>query len=434
MINFFKKITKNKNSLSKNNKEDKKGRFFLKDLEEVITKEKKTPEQEKSNKLIINVDKFMEFNMEFGFDAGNLLLDELKQRILNYFTNSIKNEYNEFNNDSKKIYHLSSDSLLIELKEYETDLSFIKGLIKELEYPYNINNKKVYIKTRVAISSNKYELFENVLYATKFARQKGKNIVYTSEINDEKQKIKEKFKIFGILKESFEEDAIIAYYQPIIDKNNNINHYEVLIRIQKDGNIIMPGQFLSVAKEFRLYLPLSQRIINKAIYLYKEKNIPFSVNIDMEDLESKSFRKKIFSIIDENFKDEIDREKFHIEISLSRALLKEGDVFFFLKKLKEQGIKIILDDFGKGFNNIEMLYNLEDIVWGVKYSGVLIKNIDKDPLKQKILQHLNAALKTMNISTIAKFVENKEIKDFLINANIDYFQGYYCSTPQDLSC
>jgi len=422
MLNFFKK----KNTEPQNHSKPE-NNFIIKDLELYINQEKAKFEQDKQNKLIVNIDKFMEFNTEFGFESGNMLLNEVKKRIIKFFKQ--KNPDSE----TKTVYHVAPDAFIIDVKEYETDLPLIKELIQELEFPYRVNNKKTYIKVRIAVSSNKYEKFENVVYATKFAKQKNKNIVYTSEINEEKQKIKEKFKIFGILKEAIEEDNVIAYYQPVIDKNNNINHYEVLIRIQKENNILMPGQFLEVAKEFRMYLQLSQKIIEKTIELYKNKNIPFSINLDMEDLESKSFRKKLLSNIQENFKQDYDRQNFHIEISLSRGLLKEGEVFAFLKELKENGIKIILDDFGKGFNNIEVLYGLEDIVWGVKYSGALIKDINKDPLKQKVLQHLNAALKTMNITTIAKFVESKEIKDFLVSSNVDYFQGFFCSAPQNFS-
>jgi len=422
MFSFFKKKQQIENA---NQETDD---FLISDLKEYITQEQKNDKNSKKNKIVINLDKFMEFNIEFGFETGNFLLKKVKKRIKDFFKSQQNSPEEEI-----EIYHLSPDCFILNVEDYQTDKEFIKKLIEEIEFPYTINGKKTYIKVRIGVSSNKYENFKNVLYSTKFAKEKDKNIVYTSAINNEKEKIKEKFKILGILKETIEQENVIPYYQPVIDKNNNINHYEILIRIKNNSNLLFPHQFLDIAKDFRIYIDLSKNIIKKTIQLYQEKNIPFSINLHMEDLENKSFRKFLLNSIDEFFPKDYDRENFHIEISLSRELIKQGEIVKFLELLKEKNIKLILDDFGKGFNNIEVLYLLENLIWGIKYSGSLIQNIINDPLKQITLKHLNAALKAMNIITIAKFVESKEIKDFLVENNVDYFQGFFCSVPQDLS-
>jgi len=428
MLNLFKNNPFKKKEEEKKETQ-KKYNFLISDLERYITKEYNLDENDKKNKIVINLDKFMEFNIEFGFEAGNILLEQIKKRIKEFFKSQNSSEETE----EVEIFHLSPDCFILDIEDYQIDKEFIKKLIEEIEFPYAINGEKTYIKTRIGISSNKYEDFKNVLYATKFAKEKNKNIVYTFAINNEKEKIKEKFKILGILKESIEEDNVIPYYQPVIDKNNNINHYEILIRIKHQNNILLPNQFLDIAKDFRVYINLSRNIIKKAVNLYQEKLIPFSINLHMEDLENKNFRNFLLNIIDENFSKDYDKEKFHIEISLSRELIKQNNIIDFLEKLKEKNIKLILDDFGKGFNNIELLYSLENLIWGIKYSGKLIQDITNKPIKQITLQHLNAAVKAMNIVTIAKFVESKEIKDFLVENNVDYFQGFFYSAPQDLS-
>ena len=421
---FFTK-NKNKNEFLEN--EDQINPFVLEELSLFLNEENKRQEnQEQSNKIIINVDKFMEFNIEFGFEYGNQLLGDIKGRIINF--------YKEIFNCDKSIYLVSVDSLCFYLEEYEKELPLLVDLISEIEdVPYKVGDSKIYIKVRISVSENKYEDFENVMFGIKRAKIEQKNIIFSSEIEEEKQIILKKFEIFKGIKKALNYNQLIPYFQPVVDKNNNVHHYEVLIRLRKEGKIILPELFLDVAKDFRIYYKITEEILNKVLEIYQEKNISFSINVDIEDLENIIFRKQMLEIIKTHFQNtNNNQDKFYIEISFSKKIKNENIIIDFLESLQKLGVKIILDDFGKEYNNLEYVYKTKHLLWGVKYCKEIVANIDENPLKEIVLKNLNSIFDTMNLNIIVKYVENKEIKNMLTNYNINYFQGFFCSAPQEI--
>ena len=418
-----KKISKNKKD--ENNKINKKKEFLIKDLESFLQFDQKIKQisSEKKYIIILNVYKFMEFNIEFGFNIGNLLIEEIKNRIEKFFYEQFEEEINVFSTNPAEFAFC--------VKDYQKDKEILFNLIKEIEdTPFNFNKKKFYIKIRISVASNKQDSLKEVVYGIKLLKNKHKTIVFSNEIEAEKDLIQNKFKIFQTIKESLLYNTIIPYLQPVVDKSNTVHHYEVLARINNNNNLLTPNVFLDIAKEFGIYYKISNKILEKSLALQKEKNIAMSINLYMEDLENPIFRKNILTYLEKIPECNKDTNLLFFELNISREIKKEGIVFNFLKKIKEKNIKIILDDFGKGFSNIEMVYALEDIIWGVKYSGALVKEIDKDPLKYEMLKHLNLSLKIKNITTIAKFVETKEIRDLLLKINVNYFQGFFCSAPK----
>ena len=427
---MFNKIlfSKNKNKKEFLKHESEIVPFTLKELSLFIDKENNKKEnQDESDKIIINIDQFMEFNIEFGFEYGNQLLKDIKDRIINF--------YKKIFNCDKYIYLVSVDSLCFYLEEYEKELPLLIDLISEIEdMPYKVGEDNVYIKIRISVSENKYEDFENVMFGIKRAKIEQKNIIFSSEIEKEKQIILKKFEIFKSIKKALNYNQLIPYFQPVVDKHNNIHHYEVLIRIKDNGKLLAPNIFLDIAKDFRIYYKITEEILNKVLEIYQEKNIPFSINIDIEDLENIMFRKQILKIIKKHFQNTNNiQDKFYIEISFSKQMRDENVIINFLESLQKLGVKIILDDFGTEYNNLEYVYKIKHLLWGVKYYKEIVTNIDENPLKETILKNLNSIFKSMDINILVKYVENKEIKDILINNDINYFQGYYCSAPQEIT-
>jgi EAL domain-containing protein (putative c-di-GMP-specific phosphodiesterase class I) len=102
----------------------------------------------------------------------------------------------------------------------------------------------------------------------------------------------------------------------------------------------------------------------------------------------------------------------------------------FIKKVKKYNVKIAIDDFGSGYSNFSRIIELNPDI--LKIDGSLIKNIDTDENKQKIVKSIIAFAKGLNIQTVAEYVENEAIFEVCKNMGIDYFQGYYFSPPKRL--
>ena len=421
MLNKILNSLKKSKEVNTHQIENIKEHFIIDDLKSFVLESK----QHKNNIVIININKFMEINIEFGFDTGNILIDLIKEKINTFFEEKFEEEI--------QIFITNPGEFSLFLKDYQKDNKVLQELINFIEEePFVIQDNKIYIKIRISVSENKYEDFKNVMFGIKLIKTKHKNIIYSNELNAYKNKIKTNFEIFALIKKALKEDKVIPYFQPVVDKYNNVHHYEILIRIEDDGKLLTPNIFLDIEKEFQIYRKFTEKITKKITNIYKTKELPLSVNIDMEDLENNTFRQCILNNIDNIFTTTDNKENFYIELNINRVIDKNGPVFNFIEKLYNKEVNLILDNFGTGFSNIELLYSLKNFIWGVKYSRELIQDINNNEFKQEILKNLNSVLQKNNIITIAKYVENKEIKDILTTYHINYFQGYYCSAPKAL--
>jgi EAL domain-containing protein (putative c-di-GMP-specific phosphodiesterase class I) len=227
------------------------------------------------------------------------------------------------------------------------------------------------------------------------------------------------------LKSAIEDNRIVPFYQPIVDKNCKIVKYEALVRmIDEDGKVISPFFFLDVAKKSRLYLEITKIVIQKAFKVIKEKNISISVNLTLEDIESEDMREFIISEV----RNCVNKEKITFEIVENEDVRESELVSQFMKELQNEGCQIYIDDFGSGYSNFDYLLKLNPN--GVKIDGSLIKNILENKNNQIIVKTIINFAKETGIKTVAEFVENKEIFDKLREMGIDYYQGYYFSPPQ----
>ena len=370
----------------------------------------------KKNKYVIvllNIDKFKEINFYFGNEIADKLIIEVANRL-----KKLKKRYNF------KLFHINIDEFALLFKDINEDelIKKLNDIILELEKPYNVDNNEILIRFRAGVSFEKKDYLKADV-ALDVAKENKKDIVFGREI-DNLNKYKEHLKWLKKIKWALENDKIVPFFQPIVDKNGKIIKYEALVRlIDEDGKVISPFFFLDVAKKSRLYLEITKRMINKSIQKVKEKNIAVSINLTLEDIDNENMRKFILSKIDE-----IESNLLTFEIVESEDVRENKTVTEFLKEIKEKGALIYIDDFGSGYANFDYLLKLNPD--GVKIDGSLIKNILTDKNSEIIVKTIISFAKEMNIKTIAEFVENEDIYKKLINLGVDYFQGYYFSPPK----
>ena len=365
--------------------------------------------------VLLNIDKFKEINFYFGSEIGDKLIKEVANRL-----KELRKKY-QF-----KLFHIDIDEFALlfnrDLSEKEV-VKIIKEIISYLEEPYNIENNEIIIRFRAGVSANKKEYLRADV-ALDMAKELKKDIVFGKEVSN-LNKYEEHLKWLKKIRWALENDKIVPFYQPIVDKNRNIIKYEALVRlIDEDGKVISPFFFLNVAKKSRFYLEITKRVTNKAIDKVKEKNIGVSINLTLEDIDNEEMREFILSKIDEIE----DKKLLTFEIVESEDVRENKLVASFLEEIKSKGSLIYIDDFGSGYANFDYLIKLNPD--GVKIDGSLIKNILTDKNTEIIVKTIISFAKEMNIKTIAEFVENEEIFKKLIDLGVDYFQGYYFSPPK----
>ena len=98
--------------------------------------------------------------------------------------------------------------------------------------------------------------------------------------------------------------------------------------------------------------------------------------------------------------------------------------------LKTKGVRFALDDFGTGLSSLTYLKQFP--VDYVKIDGSFVRDIMTDPVDRNLVKAINQLAHTMNIKTIAEYVENEEIHNVLDEMSIDYVQGYHIGRPEQV--
>ena len=174
-----------------------------------------------------------------------------------------------------------------------------------------------------------------------------------------------------------------------------------------------------------MYIELEKWIIENTIKTIKELNIPISCNLT----EFFLLDNKIIDFIKNTLnKYKIENKNFIIELLETNSFFDEKIVNN-LNSLKEIGVEIALDDFGKGYSNIDRLLNIP--FDKIKIDRFIIKQI----LENKDLEFLKnfiSFIKMFSKEIVIEGVENKEYYEIIIQTDIDYLQGFYFYKPLDL--
>ncbi|MEA3315873.1 MAG: EAL domain-containing protein [Campylobacterota bacterium] len=108
--------------------------------------------------------------------------------------------------------------------------------------------------------------------------------------------------------------------------------------------------------------------------------------------------------------------------------IKDYDVLLnFTKKVKELGCSVSIDDFGTGYSNFEHILKMD--VDYLKIDASLVKNIAKDKNSYNVVKTILAFANSLNMKTVAEYVENEEIHNIVKELGATYSQGYYFSAP-----
>lgn len=251
--------------------------------------------------------------------------------------------------------------------------------------------------------------------------------IYNKDDAEMIKQMDEKLFMTNVISDAILYDRIVPYFQPIRDnRTKKITKYEALMRLSdKDRNIYAPGQFLEIAKDYHLYLQLSQLMIRKVLELFRDRKECVFLNLSAYDIGSKSNRSFLYDLLSELPPEACQRITF--EILESEKIRDFQEMVEFLNDIRKFGVKIAIDDFGAGFSNFTAIIRVNPDF--IKIDGDLIINCDKDPVKKICLQAITDIARGLDAELIAEHVENSDEQETVESVNIEYTQGYYFSKP-----
>ncbi|WP_165865929.1 GGDEF domain-containing protein [Lucifera butyrica] len=235
-----------------------------------------------------------------------------------------------------------------------------------------------------------------------------------------------------VLKDELEwiilEKEIFPVYQPIVDlKTGDIMGYEALSRGPANSPLYSPLELFRVAQDSGLLFPLEQVCREKAIqniHLLKSYQQLF-LNINADVVKDPHFRGGITKLL-------IQQKGFlpqqiTFEITERTAIRDFNNFSRSLYHYREQGYSIAIDDAGAGYSSLQAIVELRPAY--IKIDMSIVQDIDRNPLKQAILEAMVQLAAMINGKIIAEGIEKPAELAMLIKMGVHYAQGYYLARP-----
>ncbi|PKG22212.1 diguanylate cyclase [Niallia nealsonii] len=399
-------------------------RALLEDLQLEIKKSKETGRQ--FALLTIDLDRFKYINDTFGHIVGDQILIKVAERLL------------EFADYRSIVFRQGGDEfniLLIEASKEETSL-LAENILSRFTESFSLHSQEYYITPSVGISmfpldgNNAEALIKNADEALFRVKERGKAHYqfYRSEMN---MKGKNVVSLETNLRKAIQRQELTLYYQPQVDlKNKNCNSFEALLRWHSPTiGFISPADFIPLAEETGLIIPIGNWVIETACKQIKNWSEQFSADIRIAvNISPKQFQQPNFI---DMVKDALGKYSIHpssLEIEITEGAMQNTmEAIPVLKGLKDLGVIISVDDFGTGYSSLSYIKQFPIDVLKIDQSFVkdVLEN-DKDAAITTTIIHLG---QNLGMEVIAEGVERKEQADFLLEANCHKAQGFYFSKP-----
>lgn len=230
------------------------------------------------------------------------------------------------------------------------------------------------------------------------------------------------------IKSALKENRFILYYQPLVRvADDQVDHYEVLVRMRgEDGEIIPPGSFIPAAERFGLMPQLDRWVFNNVmVKLHDYPGTRLFMNLSGRSLADEALLDYIEYSIERSG---VDPRRLGFEITETAAIQDLAVAERWVRRLKTLGCRFALDDFGSGFNSFIYLRKLP--VDRVKIDGYYIRALENDPTRRALVQAMHALACTLGMETVAEFVENENILQVIREIGITYGQGYFLYPPE----
>jgi diguanylate cyclase (GGDEF)-like protein len=380
--------------------------------------------------LYLDLDQFKIVNDTCGHTAGDTLLQQLRLSLLDRIRQ----------NDS--LARLGGDEFGVLLKHCNLEDALkiaetLRKAVQELHFVWDEKSFTVGVSIGVVgvdkHSSGVASLLSAADSACYMAKERGRNRVQLYKRTDEDlaRQYGDMLWIARIT-EALKHDKFELHCQPILsisEPGSDQYHYEILLRMREgDGEMTPPGAFIPAAERYDMIALLDRWVIDHTFDYLKHwqqnEKLSLAINLSGKSLGDKSFLEHIEHRIRNG---DVEGHEICFEITESSAIISLSSAHSFMESLKALGCRFSLDDFGRGMSSFSYLKTLP--VDYLKIDGTFIRDIAIDPVDRAMVNAINEIAHTMQLKTIAEFVENQQTLDELQILNIDFAQGFYICQP-----
>lgn len=377
--------------------------------------------------FFLDLDRFKKVNDTLGHQAGDQLLLEVSKRLLSV------------TRDDDIIARWGGDEFVIlvtgELNEGQLTKIGLK-VLDAMRVPVDLNGRELKIPTSIGISVTHHtieaqQLIQQADIAMYFAKEAGRDTYKLFEPEMATRANKHFDQEIALRRALSNKNELTMMYQPKVNVTGTVVGLEALVRWQQeDGSFYPPAEFIPIAEETNLIIPLDEHIFEmvcQQITQWKEANIdvpPVAINVSGKNLLSGNIVAFVTNMLN-NYG--IKGEQIELEVTEGVLIYDIERCREVLLALHELNIKIAIDDFGTGYSSLSYLKSLPvDIL---KIDRCFVDECATSEEDGKICETVISLAATLNLITVAEGVETAQQVASLDSMGCDVYQGYYFSRP-----
>lgn len=382
--------------------------------------------------LFVDVDRFKIVNDSLGHLIGDQLLVEVGRRIESLLRPG--DTFARLGGDEFAV-------LLEDIKDTRAATRVASRIHLALEKPFLLNDFAVTTTASIGIafSLTGYDKPEHVLrdadtamYRAK-AAGRGRHQVFDMEMHTRAMSM---LKMETELRRAVEEQEFVIHYQPIVCfETGGLTAFEALVRwIHPERGIVFPDEFIPLAEETGLIVPLGRWVLREACRQMKEwtsnwpgiRPISMNVNVSSWQISQSKFSDELARILAET---ELDPKNLNLEITESMIMEPAPSTIEAFQKIRDLGVRLHIDDFGTGYSSLSYLHRFPiDLL---KIDRSFISRIGEAGENVEIVRTITSLANNLKLQVIAEGVENDHQLSALRALNVREGQGYYFSRPLD---
>lgn len=377
--------------------------------------------------LFIDLDHFKHINDSFGHGMG----DKLLRAVANHLSAGLR--------AGDTVARLGGDEFAVvfhKIRHVDEVAVMVQKIQALLGAPFTIDGRELHASASIGITLHPLDegdaegLIRNADAAMYHAKESGRNtfMFYTAELH---ARASRRLALESGLRHALHREEFLLHYQPQLDlRTGRLVGMEALLRWRHpDEGLIPPGEFIPVAEETGLIVPIGGWVLKTAcaqIKVLEKLGFPplrVAVNLSVQQIRHRDLIETVRRVLAETG---VDPQYLDLELTES-ALMKGVQETTCIGALDEIGANFSLDDFGTGYFSLSYLKRFP--IDHLKIDHSFVRDIATDPDDAAIVKAIIAMAHTLDMKVIAEGVETSGQLEFLREAGCDMAQGYYFSEP-----
>ncbi len=376
-----------------------------------------------------------------GFDVVSTTKgQQVVDRLFLEFVERIQSELADDEGANLKLYRYDGDllSICFALTNQSEVESWLYRLVDLFKAPLVIDENEYYLKCRAGFvhidhDTSPDDIVSKAITALHQGGVKGQSVTaYNPNMTFE---IEKRLSLEAGLRRALIRQEFQLFYQPQISQKESIGKLsgaEALVRWFPDGEpMVSPGDFIPVAEESGLIVPIGDWILNEACHYWAQlqsnglaKGGVISVNLSPRQFHSKQVIARIKNALNTSG---LSPEYLELEITESLVMEDLDRSIDIMHQIKALGVRLAIDDFGIGYSSLSYLsrFPLDKLKIDREFILDIPGNSDQESLVQAIMTMSHA----LHLKVTVEGVENPKQLDWLNNQGADLIQGFYFSRP-----